>query len=190
MRPGVDFIDRIREGCQRMAQLIDDLLKLSRLSRSEMNRQPVNLSKIAREVAGELRQTAPERAVEFHIPDGVEAVGDAALLQVALSNLLANAWKFTGKRRRSDDRIRRSAGGSRRVYFVRDNGAGFDMAYADKVVPAVPAFARNERISRHGSWPGDRGAGRSTATGAGFGRRRLPARARLFISPSTRSTTP
>ena len=129
---GVQYLDRIRLGCQRMGQLIDDLLKLSRLSRSEMQWMPVNLSQIAQAVSDELRSTAPERAVEFKIANGINAVGDPALLRVALSNLLANAWKFTGKD--SNPVIEfgtRSEG--RTSYFVRDNGVGFDMAYSDKL---------------------------------------------------------
>jgi light-regulated signal transduction histidine kinase (bacteriophytochrome) len=130
---GADFLNRIRAGCDRMAQLIDDLLNLSKLSRAEMNTRQVDLSKLARQAADDLRAATPERAAQFHIEDGVSSFGDPALLQIALSNLLANAWKFTAK---SADSVIEF--GARRedglpVYFVRDNGAGFDMAYAGKL---------------------------------------------------------
>ena len=130
---GMDFLERIGVGCQRMAQLIDDLLKLSRLSRSEMRRQPVNLSNLAREVADDLQATEPDRTVEFQIPEGVTSVGDPDLLRVALSNLLGNAWKFTGKRPDGliEFGVRRPENDS--IYFVRDNGSGFDMAHTDKL---------------------------------------------------------
>ena len=130
---GIDFLQRICDSCQRMAQLIDDLLNLSRLSRADMRRQPVSLSDLAREVAHGLRETTPGRAVEFRIAEGVTATGDPALLQVALSNLLANAWKFTAKGAESiiEFGVRQPDGHA--IYFVRDNGTGFDMAYADKL---------------------------------------------------------
>jgi light-regulated signal transduction histidine kinase (bacteriophytochrome) len=127
-----NFLQRIGSGCQRMAQLIDDLLKLSRLSRAEMQRRPVNLSEMAQGVAVELRQTEPERAVQFNIAEGLTSVGDPALLRVALSNLMGNAWKFSSNGTESLIEF-----GSRQdghaIYFVRDNGTGFDMAYADKL---------------------------------------------------------
>ena len=130
---GIDCLNRMTEGCRRMAQLIDDLLNLSRHTRAEMRRQPVNLSKLAREVANELQEQAPKRAVEVHIAAGVKAVGDPALLRVALSNLLANAWKFTSKGAKAaiEFGVKKTASGA--IYFVRDNGAGFEMAYADKL---------------------------------------------------------
>ena len=130
---GRDSLQRIRGGCQRMAKLIDDLLNLSRLSRSEMHWRPVDLSKLAREVAHELRETAPERVAQFHIAEDLKSVGDRGLLRVALWNLLANAWKFTGKAAETviEFGVRRSDGHA--IYFVRDNGPGFDMTYADKL---------------------------------------------------------
>jgi hypothetical protein len=130
---GHDFLQRVREGCQRMSQLIDDLLNLSRLSRSEMHPRPVNLSEVAQEVAHELQEIAPGRAVQFQIAEGVESVGDPALLRAALWNLLANAWKFTGNNAEAviEFGVRQKDGQA--VYFVRDNGAGFDMAYVGKL---------------------------------------------------------
>ena len=129
---GTKYLDRIRAACQRMGQLIDDLLKLSRLSRSEMRWCQVDLSGMALEVADELRESAPERAVQFHIADGVTSVGDHALLRVAIENLMGNAFKFTAKGAGAVIEFGARQGG-RGVYFVRDNGAGFDPAYADKL---------------------------------------------------------
>jgi light-regulated signal transduction histidine kinase (bacteriophytochrome) len=127
----------VRAATQRMAQLINDMLNLSRVTRAEMRRESVDLSALARIVAAELQQAAPERRVEFAISDGITAVGDARLLRVVLENLLGNAWKFTGKH--PGARIEfgalhpNGAGGGHPIYFVRDDGAGFDMAYADKM---------------------------------------------------------
>jgi len=112
--------------------LIDDLLELSRLSRSDMQRNVVNLSELARGVADELRELAPERTVLFRISEGINAVGDPALLRIALWNLLTNAWKFTGKREEAVIEFGVGNEGTP-IYYVRDNGAGFDMAYAGKL---------------------------------------------------------
>lgn len=127
---GQDYLRRVRAASQRMAQLIDDLLKLSRATRGEMRVEPVDLSAMARDVAGELRQSQPERAVEFAIADGVRAEGDPRLLRVVLENLLGNAWKFTSKRERARIEFGQMQQDGETVYYIRDNGAGFDMAFA------------------------------------------------------------
>ena len=121
---GRHYLQRIRGGCQRMGQLIDDLLKLSQLSRSEMQRRRIDLSALARQVAHELRGTAPERVVQFHIAEGLESVGDPGMLRVVLWNLLENAWKFTGKVAEAviEFGVKRQDGPA--IFFVRDNGAG------------------------------------------------------------------
>jgi len=128
-----DFLQRITVGCQRMAQLIDDLLNLSRLSRAEMRLIPVSLSKLAGELAAELKESTPDRVVAVTIANDVHAVGDPALLRAALSNLLANAWKFTSNGADAAVEFGSSHSNGHSTYFVRDNGAGFDMAYADKL---------------------------------------------------------
>ena len=130
---GQRYLRIIHDAGTRMAQLIDDLLKLSRISRSELTRQSVDLSGVVREVARQLRDSSPSRQVEFAVPDGIRAEADPRLLRVALENLLGNAWKFTSKRTaaRIEFGVDEQQGGV--VYFVRDNGAGFDMAYADKL---------------------------------------------------------
>lgn len=130
---GKRYLRHIRESAQQMARLIDALLTLSRVTRSELHREPVDMTALARSVVARLQRDAPERRAEFVISDGLVANGDARLLGVILENLLGNAWKFTGKRpvARIEFGVREED--SRRAYFVRDNGAGFDMAYADKL---------------------------------------------------------
>jgi signal transduction histidine kinase len=119
-----------------MGELIDDLLNLSRIGRIELRRVNVDLSAQANAVADTLRATSPERDVEFDIAEGMTARGDARLLRIALENLFSNAWKFTG--RRSPARI---AFGQKEIdgeiaYYIKDNGAGFDMAYVGKLFGA------------------------------------------------------
>jgi PAS domain S-box-containing protein len=137
---GQHYLQRIRAGTQRMGELIDDLLKLSRVTRSEMRRTKVDLSAMATEIAAELDSTQPERQVEWAIAPGLVADGDARLLRIVLENLLNNSWKFTSLR--IDSRIEFNATlqeDGKIAYFVRDNGAGFDMTYANKL---FGAFAR------------------------------------------------
>jgi light-regulated signal transduction histidine kinase (bacteriophytochrome) len=119
-----------------MGRLIDDLFRLSRLTRAEMRRDRVDLSALAREIAAELRQTQPERQVEFIIARGVAASGDTHLLRVVLENLLGNAWKFTGRQTCARIEFGVTEEEGEPVYFVRDNGAGFDMAYASRLFGA------------------------------------------------------
>jgi light-regulated signal transduction histidine kinase (bacteriophytochrome) len=119
-----------------MGQLIDDLLALSRLTRVDLQRARVDLSALAHEIAAELRQTQSERQVDFIIAEGVVANGDARLLKAVLENLLGNAWKFTSKQIGATIEFGYTEGEQGPVYFVRDNGAGFDMAYADRLFAA------------------------------------------------------
>jgi PAS domain S-box-containing protein len=134
---GKDHLQRVRAGCRHMGEIIDALLVLSRMTRAEMNRVKVELSALAREVAGELRKEDPKRKVDFVIADGLSAEGDMKLLRVVLENLLGNAWKFTAKKSRARIEFGTlpQADGAR-VYFVRDDGAGFDMAHATKLFTA------------------------------------------------------
>jgi PAS domain S-box-containing protein len=130
---GRQYLERIQANVYRMGQLIDDLLRLSRATRTGLNRTRVDISALAREVIDQLRITEPDRQVEAIIGDALVTTGDSHLIQLALDNLLSNAWKFTSKREQAVI----SVGGIRRdgeqVFFVRDNGAGFDMRYADKL---------------------------------------------------------
>jgi signal transduction histidine kinase len=129
---GRDHLRRVRAAADRMGLLIDDLLELSRVSRTEMRVEPVDLSQLAHRVAAELRQGHAGRVVEVRIDEGLSAAGDPRLLRLALQNLLDNAWKFTARRPRGTIEVG-ARNGDERVFFVRDNGAGFDMSYADKL---------------------------------------------------------
>src|SRR5215471_8228045 len=134
--PGQDYLQRVRAASQRMGQLIDDLLELSRVTRVELRREAVDLSALARAIAAELQQTQPGRQVTFVIAEGLVARGDVRLLRGVLENLLNNAWKFTGKLTHAEITFGSTQQDGRPVYCVHDNGAGFDMAYADKLFGA------------------------------------------------------
>jgi signal transduction histidine kinase len=137
---GLDYLVRVRAASGHMATLIDDLLDLSRVSRRPLRREPVDLTRLATEIVEDLSAAQPERNVEFVAGKDIKAFGDVSLLKVALENLLGNAWKFTER----EEEARIEFGADRRprpgflapVYFVRDNGAGFDQAYADKLFGA------------------------------------------------------
>ena len=133
---GVSHVGRIRAASQRMGRLIDDLLQLSRVTRTEMRREPVDLSALAREIAAELARSAPERKVTFEVEEGLAAQGDPGLLRLVLENLLGNAFKFTSKRASARIVVGRTTRDGRPAFFVRDDGAGFDMAYASKLFGA------------------------------------------------------
>ncbi|MBN1660816.1 MAG: PAS domain S-box protein [Anaerolineae bacterium] len=139
-----DYLQRMRAGTHRMGQLIDDLLKLSRLTQGEMQWRRVDLGALAQEIAAELHRARPERQVEFVIAEGVVAGGDAHLLRVVLENLLGNAWKFTGRQAWARIEFGCTKGEGTCIYFVRDNGAGFDMDYADRL---FTAFHRLHRLT-------------------------------------------
>ncbi len=130
-------LQRVRAASQRMAQLIDDLLALSRLTRSELRPEPVDLSAMVHTIAAELQRAEPERNVTFVIAPAVLINGDISLMRVALENLLNNAWKFTTRHTSAHIEFgeeKRPSGET--VYYVRDDGAGFDMTYADKLFGA------------------------------------------------------
>jgi PAS domain S-box-containing protein len=145
---GHDHLRRIRAAAQRMGELIDVLLALSRLSRVEMRRQEVNLSAIAGTVAREHQEREPERRVEILIEDERVGNGDPQLLRVVLENLLSNAWKFTSKHLRARIEFGALQQDGKLVYFVRDNGVGFDMAYADML------FRPFQRLHQMSEFPG------------------------------------
>jgi light-regulated signal transduction histidine kinase (bacteriophytochrome) len=133
---GIDYLQRIRAASQKMAQLIDDLLNLSRLTRSKMDFETVYLSGLAQAVAVELKKSEPERQVEFDIEKELVVNGDKRLLRIVLENLLGNAWKFTGNNPKTRIEFGVTQVDSKLAYFIRDNGAGFDMTYADKLFSA------------------------------------------------------
>jgi signal transduction histidine kinase len=127
------YLERVRAGTGRMAVLIDDLLSLSRVSRAPLRREMVNLSALARQIATELARREPARAVDCAIAEGLMAQADGSLVAVVLENLLGNAWKFTAKCARARIVLAREERGGESWFCVRDNGAGFDMAYASKL---------------------------------------------------------
>ena len=133
---GKDYLQRVRAAAQRMGQLIDDLLGLSRVTRREMRYETFNLSQIAQSVAAELQRREPKRQVSFVIAEGLMANGDVRLLRVVLENLLGNAWKFTSNNNRASIEFGVIENEGNLTYFVHDDGAGFDMAYADKLFGA------------------------------------------------------
>ncbi len=130
---GRQYIDRVQASSQRMAQLIQDLLNLSRITRNAIQRRRVDLATIAGEVAADLRQSQPGRAAEFVIAPRAPASGDPSMLRILVENLLGNAWKYTSKHpaARIEFGTREQAGET--VYFVKDDGAGFDMEYVGKL---------------------------------------------------------
>ncbi len=133
---GKDYLHRIRNAAQRMAILIDDLLNLSRITRAELNRKTVDLSELARAVVDELVAGQPERTVRVEIQPELTVEADPHLLRAALANLIGNAWKFTAKQPDATIMVGAHDNSDERVFFVRDNGAGFDMTYAHKLFGA------------------------------------------------------
>jgi signal transduction histidine kinase len=145
---GRDYLGRVKAASEHMGRLIDDLLSLSRMTRSEMSHQRVNLSALAESIARELKQSHPEREVELVVQKGLVAEGDERLLRVALENLLRNAWKFTSKQPRARIELGLAEHEGTSIYFVRDNGAGFDMAYNHKL------FGAFQRLHGANEFPG------------------------------------
>ena len=127
------YLSRIRNASQRMGVLIDDVLLLSRLSRKELSLHQVDLSPIAQDIAHKLADSEPERDVDFHIAGSLPARADRHLARILLENLLGNAWKYTRKRKRAVIEVGMRHDGLRNVYYVSDNGVGFDMQYAEKL---------------------------------------------------------
>ena len=130
---GQDYLQRIRRSSQLMAQLIDDLLGLSRVIRSEINKEKVHLSDMAEGICLELKRSPPEREVEFKIEPGLLVEADTRLLKIALENLLGNAWKYTSRRKNATIEMGSTRINNQVTFFIRDNGAGFNMAYANKL---------------------------------------------------------
>lgn len=145
---GQRYLQRIRASTQRMGQLIDDLLNLSKVSRGELSRIDIDLGDVARQVVAELAQREPERKVDVAIWDNMHAQADPRLMRSALENLIANARKFTSKTERARIELGCLYDGMRTTYFVRDNGVGFDMAYADKL------FGAFQRLHSEKEFPG------------------------------------
>ncbi len=145
---GKDYLNRVRSAAQRMGELIDDLLQLSRVGRAEIERQSVDLAMLARQVARDLERRFPERGVRLEIAEPLNVHGDARLMQVVLENLLGNAWKFTSKSAAPEVTLGSVPTERGVAIFVRDNGAGFDMTYAKKL------FRPFQRLHSDADFPG------------------------------------
>lgn len=160
----LSYLQRVRGEAQRMGQLIDDMLRLSRVSRADLVRVTINLSEITEHIVRRLRESNPARCVNITIQDNLVTVGDPALMEIALTNMLDNAWKFTGKTEKAVIEFGKTVDNGKTVYFVRDNGAGFDMQYARNLFGAFQRMHRQSEfvgtgiglattqriISRHG----------------------------------------
>jgi PAS domain S-box-containing protein len=151
--PGLDqqarhYIERVRRATRRMGQIIDDLLELSRVARGDLRLETVDLTALALEVDAGLRSAHAERDVRFTAAPGLLARGDPSLLRLVLENLLGNAWKYTSRQAHARIEFGCRSDGAEPAYFVRDNGAGFDMAYADKL------FGAFQRLHDPSEFPG------------------------------------
>jgi PAS domain S-box-containing protein len=144
---GKIYLQEVRGASQEMAQLIDDMLQLARVTRTGMRRELVNLSNAARAVVSELTHREPDRQVAVNIEDGLTTHGDKRLLKIILTNLLGNAWKFTSREERAEISFGRQQNGES-SYFISDNGAGFDMAYLGKL------FGAFQRLHTAGEFEG------------------------------------
>ena len=147
---GRDFLLRIRAATLRMGRLIDDLLDLSRVSRNTMTRKTVNLSNLVKNIAADLARPHPERRVRFIIEEGLADEGDEGLLFIALQNLLGNSWKFTEKREEARIEFGAMQRDGKRIYYVKDNGAGFDMAHTGKLFKPFQRLHNSEEFAGTG----------------------------------------
>ena len=145
---GRRFVDRMQEASRQMSQLIDDVLYLSKVSRAELRQQEIDLSGLVETILERLREADPARAVETRVRPGVIVVGDGRLLRIALTNLLENAWKFTAREPTARIEFGMMTATGEPTYFVRDNGAGFDMAYVDRL------FGPFQRLHLASEFPG------------------------------------
>jgi signal transduction histidine kinase len=146
--PGRRYLERVREASQHMSQLIDDVLHLSRVTRADLREQDVDLSALTTLILSRLQESEPARKVETKIRPGVVVTGDGQLLRIALQNLLENAWKFTGKQPDARIEFGVTQASGEPTYFVRDNGAGFDMTYSDRL------FGPFQRLHPQGEFSG------------------------------------
>jgi signal transduction histidine kinase len=145
---GRDSLQRVRFATQRMGELIDDLLNLARVTRTDLRPQKVDFSMVARSIASELQAALPERNVVFQVENGLQAIADPHLIRIALENLLGNAWKFTSKRSAAYIELGTVQNNGTPTYFVRDNGAGFEPAHAGRL------FGAFQRLHDSSEFPG------------------------------------
>ncbi len=153
---GKDYLHRIRKASQHMAQLIDDMLKLSRINRVKMKRETVNLSSLAKTIMNELKNSQPDRSVTLKVAEGLIVTGDPNLLRVLMDNLLGNAWKYTSENPSACIEVGSMEENGETVYFIKDDGVGFNMDYADKL------FTPFNRLHTAEEFPGT-GIGLATA---------------------------
>jgi len=146
---GLHYLSRIRAGAQRMGTMIEELLRLSRLSRADVGLERVDLTELARRVIAGLRETEPERRVDVVIAEGMTCRGDLGLLWIVLDNLLGNAWKFTSGTDHARIEFSQSENGGEAAFAIRDNGVGFDMAHADQL------FKPFQRLHSGDAFPGN-----------------------------------
>lgn len=153
---GIHFLGRVREASDQMSQLIDAVLRLSRVTGAELHQRPIDLSALASLLLSRLQEAEPERRVACQVRPGLQVQGDGQLLRLLLQNLLENAWKFTRESPEARIEFGVSHQDGETVYFVRDNGAGFDMTYVDRL------FTPFQRLHRARDFPGS-GIGLATA---------------------------
>ncbi|WP_459813688.1 sensor histidine kinase [Geotalea toluenoxydans] len=146
----LDYLKRIQEGTRVMGKLIDSLLCFSRLSRCELRREEVDLSMIAREITDSLRMKTPDHRVICIIADGIRVDGDAIFLQIALENLIGNAWKYSSKKEETFIELGRTESKGRNCYFIRDKGAGFDNMYAETMFSPFKRLHSDREFAGHG----------------------------------------
>jgi light-regulated signal transduction histidine kinase (bacteriophytochrome) len=145
---GQGYIERMRSAAQHMGKLIDDLLSLSRMSRAELKRSPVNLTEVVNEIIPRLKAGAPSRQAEFLVPPELTVSADPTLIRAVMQNLLENAWKFTSKQPATRIEIGTMALNGETAYFVKDNGVGFNMKYVHKL------FVAFQRLHSPSEYPG------------------------------------
>lgn len=146
---GSDFLQRISQAASQMSELIESLLSLSRLTRGELNRTDVDLTRLAKEILDKMNSQEPERHVDYIVADGLQAYVDESLIRTALENLLGNAWKYTSKTENPIIEMGSIRKNEQTIYFVRDNGVGFDMAHASKL------FGAFQRLHTEAEFPGN-----------------------------------
>jgi light-regulated signal transduction histidine kinase (bacteriophytochrome) len=145
---GKTYLERVRKATQRMGRLIDDLLKLSRVTRSEFRYETVYLSNMVRAIAETFQKNNPERIVDVIVREGINVKGDPYLMRIAMDNLMDNAWKFSGSKERSEIEFGAVLKDGETICFIKDNGVGFDMSYVNKL------FGAFQRLHSTAEFPG------------------------------------
>ena len=147
---GQEYLQRMRHGVQRMGRLIDDLLNLSRTAQGPLSRKMVDMTALADRIIADLRESTPQRQVEVRLAEELVVSADPNLLAVALNNLLENAWKYTGNRQRARIEFGVTREKGEEVFYIRDNGTGFDMNYANKLFGVFQRLHKTDEFSGTG----------------------------------------